>query len=173
MIGYWRSSRPHIEEATPADAAALADMHERSFDRGWSPEDMRSMIADHPIVQPLILRVRTGTRTRPAGFVILRVAGGEAEILTVAVEPARRGRGYGRLLMEEAMRRAYRERAQAVFLEVDEANRAAVALYRSLGFETVGSRSRYYEHREGTAGDALVMRLTFGYRPRNGAPPLG
>ena len=37
--------------------------------------------------------------------------------------------------MEEAIRRLYREGVAACFLEVDEANAAAVRLYRSLGFE--------------------------------------
>ncbi len=40
-----------------------------------------------------------------------------------------------------------------LFLEVDAANAAAIALYRGLGFERVAERKGYYRGR-----DALVMK---------------
>ncbi len=159
MIAFWRG-RLLVDDARPDDARALSDIHERSFDRGWSTEDMRALIADYPTVQPLVLRRSAAGQTRIAGFVVLRIAGGEAEILTLAVGPKSRRRGFGRLLMEEAARRVYRDRADAIFLEVDEANRAAVGLYEALGFRTVGQRSRYYQRDAGAPGTALVMRLS-------------
>ena len=67
-----------------------------------------------------------------------RSAGDEAEILSIAVRRSHRGRGHGRLLMDEALRRLYRERIGTCFLEVDPDNAAAVTLYRSLGFAQVG-----------------------------------
>ncbi|MGD9738044.1 MAG: GNAT family N-acetyltransferase [Bauldia sp.] len=158
MKGLFKPSRPVIENARPEDAAALAEIHEYSFPRGWTAEEMRRFIGAFPTVQPLVLRVRSMAKLGAAGFVIVRVAAGESEILTLAVRPTNRGRGYGRLLMEEAARRAYHDRAETMFLEVDESNRHAVALYLSLGFETVGSRSRYYEDTGGGQGTALVMR---------------
>lgn len=158
MMRFFRPARPHIDDARPEDAGILADIHEGSFSRGWSSEEMRTFIADHPTVQSLLLRLRGGLRSGTAGFIIIRIAAGESEVLTIAVRPQDRGRGYGRLLMEEAARRAYRDRAETMFLEVDESNRPAVALYRSLGFETVGQRSSYYRRDDGTGGTALVMR---------------
>jgi ribosomal-protein-alanine N-acetyltransferase len=159
MIGFRPRARTLIEDARSDDARAMSEIHESSFERAWSTDEMLGMIGDYPIVQPLVLRVRTWGKTMVAGFVILRIAGGEAEILTIAVAPKFRRCGYGRLLMEEAMRRVYRERAESLFLEVDETNRGAVALYTNLGFKTVGKRPRYYEGAAGTSGTALVMRL--------------
>ena len=75
------------------------------------------------------------------------------------VAPSARGRGLGRLLMEEAMRRVYREGAAACFLEVDQANQAAMGLYRSLGFEVIGERKGYYQASHAGEGTALVMRV--------------
>jgi ribosomal-protein-alanine N-acetyltransferase len=93
------------------------------------------------------------------GFVLVRVAADQAEILTIAVRHSARGRGYGRKLMEEALRRLYRDRIAACFLEVNRGNTAGVRLYRSLGFVVAGERQRYYS--DGNDGDAtaLVMRL--------------
>jgi ribosomal-protein-alanine N-acetyltransferase len=159
MIGLRPQARTLIEDARSDDAAAMADIHAASFARAWSAEEIRGMIGDFPVVQPLVLRVRSRGQTVVAGFLILRIAAGEAEILTVAVAPKFRRYGYGLMLMEEAMRRVYRERGESLFLEVDEANRGAVALYTKRGVTTVGKRPRYYEGADGTSATALVMRL--------------
>ena len=95
---------------------------------------------------------------RLLGFVLVRRAADEAEILTIAVRTGQRGRGYGRLLMEEALRRLYRDRVAACFLEVDRGNAAALALYRKLGFAEVGRRKGYYSAPAAGEGTALVMR---------------
>ena len=143
----------------PGDVNAMADIHERSFTRHWSAEEFLAMLADHPVVQGIVVRGAGLKRGRIKGFVLVRSAGGEAEILTIAVHPGERRRGFGRKLIEEAARRAYHDRAEALFLEVDESNRAAVMLYRGLGFETVGERSHYYANADGPTGNALVMKL--------------
>src|SRR4029079_19121400 len=85
--------------------------------------------------------------------------GGAHNPYPTAIAPADRGRGLGRLLMEEAMRRLYREGASACFLEVNEANAAAVRLYRALVFEVVGERKGYYQASQTGEGTALVMRV--------------
>ena len=86
-----------------------------------------------------------------------RLATGEAEILTIAVARARRGYGIGRQLMDAVLRELHAARAEALFLEVDETNGPAIALYRRLGFRQVGNRPGYYKHGESRTG-ALVMR---------------
>jgi ribosomal-protein-alanine N-acetyltransferase len=154
-----RAVRSAIEDAQAGDAPAMADIHERSFHRPWSAEDISAMLADNHVVQGIVARRGAREKARIDGFLLVRSAGGEAEILTVAVDPSSRRRGVGRKLVEEAARRAYRDRVGSLFLEVDEGNRAAVSLYRSLGFEIVGQRSRYYDKGNSPPGNALVMRL--------------
>ena len=56
------------------------------------------------------------------------------------------------------MRELHAERAEALFLEVDETNLPAIALYRRLRFVDVGSRPAYYQHAGGARTGALVMR---------------
>src|SRR5690606_37665763 len=97
-------------------------------------------------------------RAAPAGFVLARLAAGEGEILTIAVGRAYRRRGLGRDLMEAVLRALHGERAEALFLEVDEANAPALALYRRLGFREVGRRPGYYEHPHAPKTAALTMR---------------
>lgn len=149
-----------VEGASAADAATLAEIHADAFRRTWSAHDFTALLAG-PSVFALLARTRPLVGSpRAAGFVLVRFAADEAEILTIAVRARDRRRGYGRLLMEDVLRRLYRERIAKLFLEVERANAAAIGLYRSLGFEVAGERPNYYSApvAEG-AGTALVMRL--------------
>ncbi|MGI3776973.1 MAG: GNAT family N-acetyltransferase [Janthinobacterium lividum] len=88
------------------------------------------------------------------GMAMLRLAGDEAEVLTLAVLPAARGRGVGGALLAAGLAEAARLGAAAVLLEVAPGNAAARALYARAGFGEVGRRRGYYPG----GGDALVMR---------------
>ncbi len=79
---------------------------------------------------------------------------GEAHITNVAVDPAYRGRGYGRRLMLELMQVALRHDAESMTLEVRISNTVAQNLYTSLGFEVAGRRKKYYTD---TGEDGLIM----------------
>ena len=91
------------------------------------------------------------------GFILCRAAAGEAEILTLAVDPAARRGGHGRALVDLAMKVAALAGAESAFLEVAEDNTAAQALYIAAGFGLAGRRPRYYR-RPDREIDALVMR---------------
>ncbi len=152
-------SRPFVDGVAPEEVEALAEIHRDAFRHMWNAHDFSALIAD-PSVFALALRVQRPLGARPlAGFVLVRFAADEAEILTIAVHSRYRRRGYGRFLMDDVIRRLYRERIASLFLEVDRANHAAVRLYRSLGFEAVGERRNYYAAPDAGDGTALVMRL--------------
>jgi ribosomal-protein-alanine N-acetyltransferase len=92
------------------------------------------------------------------GFILSRLAGGEAEILSVAVASARRGRGLARALLNLHLRRLAGLGTNAVFLEVDEDNEPARRLYQRAGFREVGRRPGYYQQGRDHAATALVLR---------------
>ncbi len=147
--------RPICEPGRVADADDLAALHAHAFRHGWPATEMEALIADPTVTTVVAREGRTPFTRRPVGFVMVRTAADEAEILTVAVAPARRGRGIGRLMMNETIRRLYFMHVASVFLEVDESNGSALALYRRLGFREVGRRPNYYG---GGTANALVMR---------------
>jgi ribosomal protein S18 acetylase RimI-like enzyme len=60
-------------------------------------------------------------------------------VANVAIEPAYRRRGIARSLMEIVAREASRKGAREIRLQVEEHNAGAVALYRSLGYEQLGT----------------------------------
>jgi [ribosomal protein S18]-alanine N-acetyltransferase len=142
----------HLRLAVPGDAAVLAAIHAACFARGWDEESMAQFISGPGCLVLLASRTRRG----PAeGFLIARKAEDEAEILTLAVLPDCRRAGLARGLVEMAMTRLSAAGAARLFLEVDEANAAARALYRSFGAAEVGRRRRYYEH----GADAVIFSL--------------
>lgn len=142
-----------LTTATPEDAPDMAGVHAQAFDTPWDEADFEDLL-DGIGVFGLVVRAED-----PAGVLICRTAAGEAEILTVGVAPWARRRGVGRALMTAAIGMARQARAEVMFLEVDVANTAAVALYERLGFECAGLRKAYYDRGAAGRADALVMRL--------------
>ena len=141
-----------------ADLAHLAALHAASFAAPWDRQALAGLLASPG----------SFAFHHPDGFVLARAAGGEAEILTLAVAPRARGRGLGRMLVIAAANHSWELGAQTLFLEVGTANPAALALYAGLGFVKVGMRKGYYDSRASQAhiqngdaqsGDALVLRL--------------
>ncbi|MBM3527912.1 MAG: ribosomal-protein-alanine N-acetyltransferase [Alphaproteobacteria bacterium] len=144
---------PALLQASPRDAHAIAELHAASFSRGWSEAEIEAMLLERNVVAH---RALLGQRF--AGFILSRLAGDEAEILSIAVVSARRGRGVARALLDLNMRRLAGLGARAVFLEVDEDNEPARRLYARAGFHEVGKRPGYYRQDKGAAATALVLR---------------
>lgn len=89
------------------------------------------------------------------GYAGLDLAGKTADVMTIAVDPAHRGRALGVVLLTELLRRAARSGASQVMLEVRADNEAAIGLYVRHGFVEVHRRRGYYQP---GAVDALIMR---------------
>lgn len=136
-----------IEIAVPAHAAAMAAIHRAAFppDEIWGEDVMALQLG---------LPGAFGRIHPDGGMVLARVAGDEADILTIAVSPQARRQGLGRALLLAALEEAACRGAASMFLEVGVSNDAASALYRMCGFIQVGRRRGYYAG----GGDALVMR---------------
>jgi ribosomal-protein-alanine N-acetyltransferase len=91
------------------------------------------------------------------GFLLGRVAAGEAEVLTLAVDPGVRRQGLGAGLLAGFLRLAAERGACRVFLEVAADNGAALALYARAGLAPVGRRRGYFAVPGLAAVDALVL----------------
>jgi len=144
---------PVLSEAGARDAAALSALHAVAFRRGWSEYEFERLLLETNVIAHRAMIGRS-----LAGFIVSRLAAGEAEILSVAVAPARRGRGVARKLLDLHLRRVAGLGAMAVFLEVDEDNAAARRLYARAGFRDVGRRPAYYGRGTEKQSNALVLR---------------
>ncbi|MGA2894406.1 MAG: GNAT family N-acetyltransferase [Xanthobacteraceae bacterium] len=145
--------KPSFAEARPADAAAIAAVHGVSFKRGWGEDEIHRLLLERNVVAHRAMRGRT-----MIGFIMSRMAAGEAEILSVAIAPAWRGRALARPLLDLHLRRLAGLGVGSVFLEVDKQNAPARRLYSRGGFREVGQRQGYYQ----SGAAALVLRRDLG-----------
>jgi ribosomal-protein-alanine N-acetyltransferase len=93
-----------------------------------------------------------------AGYGILSVAGGEAHILNLCVDPNYRSYGYGERMLDEILLLARAVGVRQIFLEVRPSNRTALALYKKKGFHLVANRPSYYQAREGREDAAVLAK---------------
>lgn len=142
-----------VEPAALRDASALARLHRASFHRGWDATEFEQLLSDRSV---LAHRLRKGRDV--IGFIVSRMAADEAEILSVAIATNQRGRGLSRDLVRTHMGYLAGRGIRTVFLEVEENNRPARALYDRAGFRLVGRRERYYKSGDGNELNAVVMR---------------
>jgi len=133
----------------------LAELHAGCFEQPWNANAFANLLRTPGTVATIARG--DGDNGTPAGFALLRLAGGEAEIVTIGVRPACRGRGAGAALLDDLTTRARAAGASALLLEVAVDNTAAIALYQGRGFASHGRRARYYR-RPGGAVDAIIMR---------------
>jgi ribosomal-protein-alanine N-acetyltransferase len=129
---------------------ALAALHARAFTdapRPWTSTEFAAFIAE-----PSTILV-----ARSDGFAVGRVAGPEAELLTLAVDPAARRQGIGRRLVAAFEAAAAARGASDALLEVAVTNAPARGLYAAMGYAEVGRRRGYYVRPEAPPVDALVL----------------
>jgi [ribosomal protein S18]-alanine N-acetyltransferase len=122
------------------DLAAIAAIQAASPEAAsWDPRGYELLVAED--------------EGRVVGFLVWRsIDAGEYELLNLAVVTEHRRKGVGRGLVE-ALRKLTHGK---IFLEVRESNQAALKLYKSLGFQEVGTRPKYYHF---PTESGIVMKL--------------
>ena len=132
-----------------SDLPAVMETDRRSFPTPWSEEIWRQELTG-PFGLYLVLEEGDNL----SGHIGLKLISGEAHVVTLAVRPERRRRGFARALIEAALGDPVSAGARYLHLEVRPSNVAARVLYCSLGFDETGVRPRYYGDE-----DALLMTL--------------
>jgi ribosomal-protein-alanine N-acetyltransferase len=136
------------------DAGTLAQLHAGAIGDAWPEAAFASLLSRAEVF--VILGARAGFSIAE-GFILIRLAADEAEVLTFCVAEGVRRVGLGAALIETACDLALSRGGVQMFLEVSQDNPGAFALYQKSGFAVVGRRAAYY--RQGSlAADAFVMR---------------
>ncbi len=104
----------------------------------------------------LVLREREAV-----AFGLALMAGADAELLTIATDPAARRGGLGRQIFRALDAEALERGLERWVLEAARNNLPALSLYKSEGFVEIGVRKGYYKTRQGVV-DALVMSRPVG-----------
>ena len=144
-----------VRPLTEDDLGAVMGIEVASFRDAWTPLAFGLDVRHNPCARYSVAVVEG----QVAGYLGWWSTPEGAAIVRVAVDPARRGAGVGRILVEQAARRARKEGADVLTLEVRESNAGARAFYERLGFQEVARRANFYDD---PPEDAVLMALPLG-----------
>src|SRR5260370_388325 len=136
------------------DAAAATEILKGSLEAAqWTEWGVRELLGWSGVVALV-----SEDSCKVSGFIVGRQAGEEAEILNLAVNPAKRRKGQRRPLLNAAMDEFHARRVSRLFLEVRESDEGGIAFYERHGFLKTGRRGRYY-HNPNKAAIAIEGKL--------------
>ncbi|MBQ8407050.1 MAG: ribosomal protein S18-alanine N-acetyltransferase [Clostridia bacterium] len=141
-----------VREWQKQDVEEIVLIENQCFSDPWSKE----MFLD-AFSLPICLGFVVENEGHIVGYACQTVLFEDAEILNIAVKKEHRREGLGKKLMLAMQEKAVALGAQKSFLEVRVSNESALRLYRSLGYNDLSVRKKYYEDGE----DALVMQKLF------------
>jgi tRNA threonylcarbamoyl adenosine modification protein YeaZ/ribosomal-protein-alanine acetyltransferase len=124
----------------------LANLHAVCFEEPWDQAAFTNLMSSAGVGALLAQSIEGAV-----GLLLYRAVAGEAEILTIGVDPNLRRRGAGKALLDGLLAL----KIPQVFLEVASRNEDAINLYTKAGFKQVGLRKAYYAK---SGDDALILR---------------
>lgn len=137
-----------------------------AFDPSWGEAWNRRQVSDalimpstHAIVIDAQGAIDGEATKETAGFCLSRGTVGEEELLLIGVKPEFRGSGLGRKMIQQLIRDARGREVSRIYLEM-RANNPAENLYRSIGFQPIGKRPKYYRLSNGERMDAITFGLS-------------
>lgn len=139
--------------ASTSDLDELLLIQEQTQETEWTPAQFLEYIENEQCWLAMV-------DDAIAGFAIFSHVVDEAELLNIAVNPAFQRQGIALRLFKEVARELKKARISQCFLEVATLNHKAQGLYQKLGFVEVGIRKNYYQRKNGTIDDAIVMRAS-------------
>ena len=143
-----------LREMKRADMPAIILLERELFpEDAWTPEMFAAEFAQPPSRRLYMVAEDGNALVGYAGMMF--TGGSQADVVTLAVSPARWGEGAGTALLTALVDEAGQRGCEEVLLEVREDNPRARRLYLRHGFTEVGIRRGYYQP---SGVDAVVMR---------------
>ena len=153
---------PAVRYGTPDDLEFITGLERDNLALPWSEEAVLDLLRYDPAGGGRVFKF--ALVAEGAGYVSVSGVIDEAEVGNIVVAPECRGRGYGRMLLEELENILASRGIGKIFLEVDSTNQSALSLYRRCGFAEYGIRKGYY----GEGRDALLMSKVLQVREQGG-----
>ena len=128
-----------IDEMTAETARKVAELEAKCFNDPWPYESFINTLSNEPAQYYTIHQDNAFV-----GYIGMYNLIDEVSVINVAVDPAYRGTGYGRMLMERAEDYAKGYGCPMITLEVRQSNTPARTLYEKCGYEAYGIQKNYY-----------------------------
>jgi [ribosomal protein S18]-alanine N-acetyltransferase len=145
-----------MERATAQDLDRILHIEQASFTVPWTRKMFEVEVTQNPFGHVYVAR-SPGDDNQESGFVgyvCFWVVFEEFRLMTLAVEPSARRRGFGRALLRHALALGRAQGATRALLEVRASNAVALQMYEQEGFQQAAVRTRYYAN---PVEDAMLM----------------
>lgn len=146
----------HSSELSPAQLNAVFELDQHHFPVPWTNQAWHSFFESHN--DYLITAYFEPSSPQILGFALWQnsLADSFAHLLKIVVSSQSRQMGAGEKIMKASIAALRAKQIKDYFLEVEENNRAAVALYKKMGFKTIHKKEKFYSNGEA----ALIMTLS-------------
>lgn len=124
---------------------------------GWDAQSLETMFAqkyNHFFISMIDDKV--------VAYCIVQVMFETAEILRIGVDKAHQGQGVAKQVLAAVVKFLQTAKADKLLLEVRDDNVAAVGLYQRLDFKQIHVRKNYYDNKNGTFTDGLILQKELG-----------
>ncbi len=139
-----------LKELTTELCTSASQLESHCLSTAWSENQLSAIINDENYIY---VTVSEDQNLVGVGGAICSSVD-SAEIFTVAVSKESRGKGIGKEIVSKLIDFCISKNAESIFLEVEDGNTPAQALYSSFGFNAVGKRKGFYHGK-----DAIIMEL--------------
>ena len=136
------------------------DLDQKSLNGLWTKSQWEKELTDPKRICIGVLELQT---KKLLGLCSAWLVLEELQITFIAVNPIHHRQGIGRLLLSELIKRSKSLQANQINLEVKYNNKPAKAFYKSMGFKTVGHRSKFYKD----GSDALILNKQINNKSLN------
>jgi ribosomal-protein-alanine N-acetyltransferase len=145
-----------LEVITPQDLDGILTIDYLAFKRPWNRNLFLEELACDNAFSYSVRCNQTDQSPVIIAYVFWRIVLTELHIIRIAVAQDFRSRGLATWLLQQCFKLAKQKKDfDSVYIEVRPSNKAAIALYRKLGFQVIGTRPNYYPE---SNEEALVMK---------------
>jgi ribosomal-protein-alanine N-acetyltransferase len=144
-----------LEVITPEDLDRILAIDYLAFKSPWNRNlFLEELSCDHAFSYSVRCN-QTDQSLSIIAYVFWRKVLTELHIIRIAVALDFRTMGVATWLLQQCFKLVEQKDFDSVYIEVRPSNKAAIALYRKLGFHLIGTRPNYYPE---SNEDALVMK---------------
>ncbi|MGI5888065.1 MAG: ribosomal protein S18-alanine N-acetyltransferase [Oscillospiraceae bacterium] len=139
-----------VRPAVPGDAAALAEIEEKSTEQPWTEGQIEEELG-----YPFAVLLAAEIGDIPAGMLDMHVTAPAAYINEISVDPGMRRQGIGTALLKAALEECRKRGCNEILLDVRSRNSGARSFYRKFGFTELCVRKNMYRDPD---DDGITMR---------------
>lgn len=146
-----KSANIRIRIATMNDLQDIYNLEKECFAIPWSLQSIENDLSENSNVATYLVAT---DNDKVLGYIGMWQVLDEAQVTNLAVSESFRGRGIGRLLVNELSDIAKKRGARQLTLEVRSSNAPARSVYNETGFVEIAKRKSYYKD---NGEDAIIM----------------